>query len=322
MAIVDLPFELSSLSVFLAVCDNGSMAAAARVLKVTQPAISQSIAELESRLGATLFDRNVRPLALTAAGTVLRQYATTLLAEVRHIATNIQEIRLGHVPQLRMGVVDSLSRAMSAHISRYMYGRVGRLIMHAGLTETHATALLTRQIDFVIGVDDMEDVAGLERWPLFEEPYLLLCPPDMPPPRTAQELGACLGSRPFVRFSQRSRTGADIERFLRRLKIDVPFQQEFDLPYDVFAACQAGGIAITTPLCLYEAGFAEGCGLTCHPLPTGHFVRRLTLVVRRREFGRFPLDFTLFLRECLTQTVLKTLEELFPAFVQQMRVLS
>lgn len=322
MAIADLPFDLSSLTVFLAVCDNGSMAAAARTLKVTQPAISQTIADLENRLGTTLFDRNVRPLALTPSGTVLRQYAQTMLAEVRLVATGIQKMRLGRVPQLRMGVVDSLARALSTSISDFMHERVGRLIVHAGLTETHATALLTRQIDCVIGVDEMEDVSGLERWPLFEEPYLLLYPEHETPPQDTDELRDFLGRHPFIRFSQRSRTGAEIERFLRRLRIDVPFQQEFDLPYGVYATCRNRGVAITTPLCLYEAGYTQGCGLSCHPLPTSAFHRRLTLVVRRREFGRFPLDLALFLREQLKQDVMPALGALFPAFVEQMRVLS
>jgi DNA-binding transcriptional LysR family regulator len=203
-----------------------------------------------------------------------------------------------------------------------MYERVGRLIVHAGLTETHATALLTRQIDCVIGVDEMEDVSGLERWPLFEEPYLLLYPEQEIPPRDTQELRDFLGRQPFIRFSQRSRTGAEIERFLRRLRIDVPFQQEFDLPYGVYATCRNRGVAITTPLCLYEAGYTQDCGLLCHPLPAPAFHRRLTLVVRRREFGRFPLDLALFLREQLKQEVMPALGALFPAFVQQMRVLN
>lgn len=322
MAISDLPFDLSSLTVFLAVCDNGSMAAAARTLKVTQPAISQTIADLESHLSTTLFDRSVRPLALTAAGAVLRQHAVGMLAEVRHIATSIQEMRLGRVPQLRMGVVDSLSRAVSAHISTFMQGRVNRLTVHAGLTETHAASLLTRQIDFVIGVDEMEDISGLERWPLFEEPYLLLCPRNITPPKSADSFALFLKSHPFVRFSQRSRTGTEVERYLRRLKIDIPFQQEFDLPDGVFAACQQGGIAITTPLCLYEAGFTHTQDMVCHPLPIGGFQRRLTLVVRRREFGRLPLDFALCLRENLKDSTLVTLEALFPAFAGQMRVLA
>lgn len=113
-----------------------------------------------------------------------------------------------------------------------------------------------------------------------------------------------------------------MERYLRRLRIEVPFQQEYDLPFGVFSACKTGGVAITTPLCLYEAGFNAGCGMACHPLPVGSFHRHLTLVGRRREFGRLPLDLMLYLRDCLRAGVMKDLVALFPEFSDQIRILS
>ena len=322
MALPDPPFDLSALNVFLAVCDNGSMAAAARMLGVTQPAVSQVVADLEKRIGTQLFDRGVRPMALTAAGTVLRQYATGLMVEMRQIAVRLQEMRSGRVRQLRIGVVDSLSRAVMGDVSAFMRARVDRLIVYAGLTESHAAALLTRQIDFILSVDNLEDIPDLERWPLFEEPYLLLCPVQVAAPTTVAELADLLTTRPFVRFSLRSRTGGEVERYLRRLKLEIPFGQEFDRPDGVLAACRLGGVAITTPLCLYEAGYDPSCGLVCHRLPVGGLRRRLTLVARRREFGRLPLDFAKTLRAVLMERTLGELAEDFPAFAAQMDVLS
>ena len=254
MPLPELPFDLSALNVFITVCDNGSMAAAARVLGVSQPAVSQVIADLEKRVGDRLFDRRVRPMALTAAGTVLRQYALALVADMRQIAARLQEMRSGRVQLLRIGVVDSLSRAMMGDVSRFMRGRVDRLVVQAGLTESHAAALLTHQIDLILSVDDLEDIPDLERWPLFEEPYLLVCPTGFVPPATMGELARFLQAHPFVRFSLRSRTGGEIERYLRRLRLELPLGQEFDRPEGVLAACRLGGVAITTPLCLYEAG--------------------------------------------------------------------
>ena len=77
---VDLFSNPESLEVFLGVCDCGTMSGAARVLGLTQSAVSQTIAELEQRVNASLFDRNVRPLGLTVSGVVLRQRASALLA--------------------------------------------------------------------------------------------------------------------------------------------------------------------------------------------------------------------------------------------------
>lgn len=305
------PFDVNALSVFLAVCDKGSMAAAARSLGITQPAVSQTIADFESRVGVTLFDRSVRPLALTAAGTVLRQYAGNLISEMHQISWRMREMQKGRVSHLRIGIVDSLSRAILKDFSAFMQERVEHLVVLAGLTESHAAALLTRQIDFIIGVDDLEDVPGLERWPLFEEPYVLVTPSGTPPPESRDSLETLLTNAPFARFSLRSRSGAEIERFLRRLRIDVPLGQEFDLPSGVLAACRNGSVAISTPLCLNEAGYDPTEGLSVHPLPVGGFHRRLTLVSRRREFGRLPLEMAEMLRHALLTKTEPALRNLF-----------
>lgn len=322
MAVNVLPFDVNALSVFLAVCEHGSMAAAGRSLSITQPAVSQSIADLEVRVGAALFDRSVRPLALTASGMVLRQYAGNLVADMHQMAGQLREMQHGRVSHLRIGIVDSLSRALLREVAMFLGDRTEHLVVLAGLTESHAAALLARKIDFIVGVDDLEDVPGLERWPLFEEPYVLVCPGTVGAPGDRDDLAQLLTEMPFVRFTLRSRSGTEIERFLRRMRIEVPFGQEFDLPTGVLAGCLNGGVAISTPLCLKEAGYRPEMGLAVHPLPISSFRRCLTLVARRREFGRLPLDLAETLRKSLKEYTLPSLVDQFSPFASTMRVLN
>ncbi len=56
------------LQLFLAVAEAGSLSAAAKRLRVTQPTVSRRIAELEARVGEPLFVRSVDGAALTAFG--------------------------------------------------------------------------------------------------------------------------------------------------------------------------------------------------------------------------------------------------------------
>ena len=51
----------------------------AEELKITQPALSKQILQLESELGVKLFDRNTNPLTLTPAGEHFVQEAQELL---------------------------------------------------------------------------------------------------------------------------------------------------------------------------------------------------------------------------------------------------
>ncbi|WP_250508390.1 LysR family transcriptional regulator, partial [Caballeronia sp. GAFFF3] len=59
--------DLRALQAFVAVCETRSMTEAARVLGVTQSAVSQLIAALEREQGVALFDREFRPVRPNAA---------------------------------------------------------------------------------------------------------------------------------------------------------------------------------------------------------------------------------------------------------------
>lgn len=63
---MDIPWE--DVRIFLAVAEAGSVSGAARALRVGQPTVSRRVAQLEHRLGAALFRRSVKGVALTAEG--------------------------------------------------------------------------------------------------------------------------------------------------------------------------------------------------------------------------------------------------------------
>lgn len=283
-----LPFDLRMLEIFLAVCDAGSMSGAARALRITQPAVSQAIAELEARTGVTLLDRAVRPLGLTPAGGVLRQQAGALLAEARRIAPMLRDTEHRRLALLRVGLVDSLMRLLATRVAAHLATRADQVAVLSGLTAAHASALLTRELDLFIGADAAEDVAGLERWPLITERYVLLLPPGAPPPATLGALARLGATLPLVRFSARSQTGSELARHLRRLALALPGCHAFDTPHGVAAMVAEGaGMAIATPLCVHEAALPAGA-LQVVPLPGPALTRTLTLVARRHELGALP----------------------------------
>ena len=68
------------LKVFMAVAEYGSFTKAAESLGVSQPAVSQNIAELERTLGVRLFQRLRGENVLTPEGQVFVCYASRILA--------------------------------------------------------------------------------------------------------------------------------------------------------------------------------------------------------------------------------------------------
>lgn len=85
--------DLNQLETFLAVAEERSFSRAAVRLHRTQPAISQVIRKLEESVGESLFDRAARDGSLTAAGTLLRDYAQRLLALRREASSALGELK-------------------------------------------------------------------------------------------------------------------------------------------------------------------------------------------------------------------------------------
>lgn len=73
------------LKIFIAVCDYGKMSTAAEKLFMTQPSVSQAIAEIEQQYGVRVFERLSKKLYLTEAGERLLKYA-------RHIVSSFEEM--------------------------------------------------------------------------------------------------------------------------------------------------------------------------------------------------------------------------------------
>lgn len=65
---------------FLAVADEGSLSAAARMLGMTQPSLGRHVRQLETRLGVALFTRSPQGLALTEVGAELAEHARGMAA--------------------------------------------------------------------------------------------------------------------------------------------------------------------------------------------------------------------------------------------------
>lgn len=72
-------FEDFRLKVFMTLAEKGSFTMAAKALGVSQPAVSQNIAELEKSTGAELFTRTRGSVTLTPAGNVFMEYARRIL---------------------------------------------------------------------------------------------------------------------------------------------------------------------------------------------------------------------------------------------------
>jgi DNA-binding transcriptional LysR family regulator len=116
--------ELRHLRYFAAVAQHLNYSEASRRLRVAQPAISQTILDLEEEIGAKLFLRSNRNVRLTSAGEVLFEEVQGILRRTDEAKRATQRAARGEVGTLRMGFIAPatapiLPPLVQAYRSRY-----------------------------------------------------------------------------------------------------------------------------------------------------------------------------------------------------------
>lgn len=96
--------SIDQLETFVKVLDNGSFSAAAAVLEVSQPAVSQQVRELERRMGVKLVERVGRSIAPTAAGASLLGYARQILDTAARASEAVSDHAQGVRGSVRLGM--------------------------------------------------------------------------------------------------------------------------------------------------------------------------------------------------------------------------
>ncbi len=141
--------DLRHLRHFEATAEELSFSRAAENLHITQPALSESIRELEAQLGTELFIRSTRHVSLTWPGKILLDEARRILRITDHAVRLTREAAAGDAGRLRVGVIEDhqpgiVSKALAR--SRHLLPEL-RLIVHVLPTAVQLRALAANHID-------------------------------------------------------------------------------------------------------------------------------------------------------------------------------
>jgi len=104
--------RLRDLHIFSAVVQAGSMAKAAKDLRVTQPSISKAITDLEAALGVRLLDRSTQGVEATRYGHALLACGAAVFDELKQGIRKIEFLSDPTVGELRIGCLESLSATL------------------------------------------------------------------------------------------------------------------------------------------------------------------------------------------------------------------
>ncbi|MGK6309769.1 LysR substrate-binding domain-containing protein [Variovorax sp. DT-64] len=99
--------EFTTLKLFAAVAESGSLSSAADKCHLTVAAVSKRIRDLEQSSGSQLFFRHARGMALTAAGHALLQHAREIIFSVDRMQVELRHLARGVVGTVRVAATGS-----------------------------------------------------------------------------------------------------------------------------------------------------------------------------------------------------------------------
>ncbi len=178
-----IKMELRHLRYFLAVADTGSVTRAATQLGIQQPPLSQQLKALETELGVTLFERQPRGVALTAAGAALHADAVDLFARIDQMRARMQRMARGDEGSLSIGFTSSAAaHKLTPEVLRACRRQFPRVAL--SLTECNAAEAIEQLVDGTLNAAllraPVQHPEGVRFDLLLEEEMVIALPLDHP----------------------------------------------------------------------------------------------------------------------------------------------
>jgi DNA-binding transcriptional LysR family regulator len=170
--------KLRDLHILMAIADAGSMAKAAAKLRISHPAISKTISEIEGTLGVRLLDRGSKGAELTAYGEVLLRCGINIFDEMRQGLRSLASLSDPDSGEVRLGCTEVVVHSLAPAIVRRYLKKYPGVQLDVKLTnpgEHQIQELRDRKIDLLITRATgrrLEDDFHSEV--LFDEPFVFV----------------------------------------------------------------------------------------------------------------------------------------------------
>jgi DNA-binding transcriptional LysR family regulator len=167
------------LQVFLAVVQSGSMAKAANQLGLTQPAVSEIVAGLESTIGFRLFDRNSKGVETTIYGRALVVRGRAALEELRQGIKDIEGLADPASGEVRIGCPGSVAAAILPTAIQEFSRQYPRVMLHfdeVPAPSTEFPSLCDRRHDLILAriAQPLTNDEDLDTEVLFQDPLVVV----------------------------------------------------------------------------------------------------------------------------------------------------
>ncbi len=238
------------LALFHAVAQAGSISGGAAAARVSQPAVSKQIAELEDALGVRLLDRLPRGCRLTDAGKILAEHAQRWRAVENDAARAVEEYRGLKRGRLALGASLTIGGYLLPAVIAEFHRRFPEIELQVAIANTGQIqrALLAGTIELGLteGTLDSEELESTE---FFQDELVAIARADHPLLKKNRVTVREICREPFILREEGSGTRAVVERALRRHGLKIKPLLLLASPEAIKNAVAAGlGLAIVSRL--------------------------------------------------------------------------
>lgn len=154
---------------------------AAEACFVSQPTLSGQIMKLEEQLGLQLVERHRRNVMLTPAGEQLVKEARNVLSAAQVFEETARTLLDPLAGDLHMGMIPTLAPYLLPHVMEPLNERLPKVnfYLHEKQTKVLMRELNEGKLDLLI-LPWLDDMQGVERYDLFDEPLDLAVSPQHP----------------------------------------------------------------------------------------------------------------------------------------------
>ena len=218
-------FRLRHVELVAELYDGRSILKAARRLSLTQPTLTKALQDVERTLGLPLFERTNRGLKPTAYGEIFARHAKIVLAQLRHAAEELENLRVGYSGKVTVGTLLAASASILPDAIALLKKERPAVAISVvvGTYDILMPSLLAGDLDMVLGRLPEE---GRSRALLYEEfyaePVCLVTRPAHPLLRKRRLGLRDLANEPWLLPLPETALRRQIERAFLEASVPVP----------------------------------------------------------------------------------------------------
>jgi LysR family transcriptional activator of nhaA len=207
---------------FRTIATEGTVAKAAKKLRLGQPTLSKQLAQFEGSLGHKLFDRRSKRLHLTEAGRVALDYANEIFRLGEELQGVMNERLISDRYEIQVGAMDSVSKHLVLKLinDAQKYGNCVVSIVE-GKGDELIREIKAHRIDLIVSnyAPPVTEASGLYAKMIARMP-VVICG-DKKFAALRQDFPNSLKGQPFVMPTSHSRLRHDVEHYFKLNQIHV-----------------------------------------------------------------------------------------------------